>query len=29
VEIFSATDWWVRPEDEVLEFCMSRLLDVC
>jgi sugar phosphate isomerase/epimerase len=29
VEIFSATDWWVRPEDEVLEICMSRLLDVC
>ncbi|BCS31728.1 hypothetical protein TBR22_A09320 [Luteitalea sp. TBR-22] len=29
VEIFSATDWWVRPEREVLQTCMSRLLDVC
>ncbi len=29
VEIFSATDWWARPEDEVLDTCLARLLAVC
>ncbi len=29
VEIFSATDWWKRPTDEVLDICVERLSDAC
>ena len=29
VEIFSSADWWTRPEDEVLDVCVERLLNVC
>ena len=29
VEIFSAENWWKRPEEEVLDICIERLLSVC
>ncbi len=29
VEIFSAENWWKRPEEEVLDVCIERLLTVC
>jgi len=29
VEIFSSDDWWTRPEEEVLDVCLERLLTVC
>lgn len=29
VEIFSAANWWTRPEEEVLDVCLERLLTVC
>ena len=29
VEIFSAADWWTRPEDEVLATCAARLQECC
>lgn len=29
VEIFSSRHWWTRPEDEVLDVCVERLLTVC
>jgi len=29
VEIFSSADWWTRPEEEVLDVCLERLLTRC
>jgi sugar phosphate isomerase/epimerase len=29
VEIFSSRNWWRRPEEEVLDLCVERLLTVC
>jgi sugar phosphate isomerase/epimerase len=29
VEIFSATNWWTRPNDETLKVCRERLESVC
>ena len=29
VEIFSSRNWWTRPEEEVLDVCIERLLTVC
>lgn len=29
VEIFSSLDWWLRPEDEILDVCAERLQSVC
>ena len=29
VEIFSAKNWWKRPEEEVIDVCINRLTTVC
>jgi sugar phosphate isomerase/epimerase len=29
VEIFSSANWWTRPETQVLDVCIERLLTVC
>lgn len=29
VEIFSAHNWWKRPEEEILDTCVARLSSVC
>lgn len=29
VEIFSARNWWQRPEEEIIDVCIDRLVSVC
>ena len=29
VEIFSARNWWQRPEEEIIDVCIERLVSVC
>jgi len=28
-EILSAANWWTRPDEDVLDVCVERLLTVC